>query len=76
MSLLFAAATDGGLSGWVGIIKQGVLLFFVLLFVGILLKLILTKSERYRRIARIPLDETQVVDPRKPRRPADPSPMK
>ena len=66
MTSLLASATEGGLAGWMGVIKQGVLLFFVLLFVGVLLKLIFGKTERYQKIARIPLDETEVVEPRDP----------
>ena len=47
--------------------KQGVLITFVVIFMWVLVKLILDRTDRYGRAARIPLDEFEVVDPRTPR---------
>ena len=54
-----------GPPAWMGTIKQGVLLFFVAVFVVILLRLVLSRSDRYRKAARIPLDDHEVVEPRR-----------
>lgn len=48
----------------IGLIKQGVLLFFVVVFLIVLVRLALSRSDRYRRAARIPLEDDRVVDPR------------
>ena len=48
----------------IGAMKQIILVFFTLVFVGVVIHLVVTRSDRYRRAAQIPLDEGRVVDPR------------
>ncbi|MCP3903920.1 MAG: cbb3-type cytochrome c oxidase subunit 3 [Planctomycetes bacterium] len=57
------SATSLLLADGVAITKQIVLVFFVILFVAIVVRLILSKSRRYDDTARIPLED-DVVTPR------------
>lgn len=55
----------------IAFVKEAVLVFFVVLFVGIALRLVLSRSRRYERAAQIPLHDDKVVTERKDRSPDD-----
>lgn len=48
----------------IALTKKIALVFFFLFFMGVFLKLVLTRRSSYERVAQIPLNDDVVVEPR------------